>query len=324
MQMGKSAGTKHISTRSQDSGEVVEPPTKIPKKRGRKPKSSYEELARQTQQLAQDEVAKFQDLIEEAEPPRPSPDVPSSSSLKSNTLGTGTSKLPSLISPKTPPSSVRRSARHRQPDAFCDPTIVYPISAAPLVLAEAFKDSCTSSSQFSFQTCLNHVELNNLSHEMRTWHSFDGSGGSLQEPSPRSLPVVVLKRALSIQELGDESWLSSSFMDLVITQFAKTYPSARYFSVDFARLHANDTNKDEVTDILGRSWRTNFDLNSPESSLIFFVNAQNIHWTLIRVLLVPQPELQFFEPMGMPSRSRHVGLNYRTGMAHLLHFLIFY
>lgn len=303
--------------------EVDESPVKLPKKRGRKPKSYYEELARQAQLLADRESAtqiSHGSSIIPFSKSRPI-DVPSSSSLKTSAVGTGSSKAPYSSAPTTPPASVRRSLRHRQSDMSCGPTaleVTCSVPTVPNTVAAESRGDLLSNQQLTFQSCLTDVHFNAFSNEMRPWHSYDEvlgtSSGSLQEPSPRSLPVVVLKRALSIQELGDESWLSSSFMDLVITQFAKTYPCARYFSVDFARLHANDNMKDEVTDILGRPWKTDFNFASPESSLIFFVNAQNIHWTLIRVVLVPQPELQFFEPMGMPSRNRHTGLNYRTGM----------
>lgn len=153
---------------------------------------------------------------------------------------------------------------------------------------------------------------------------------NIQEPSPRSLPVIVLRRALSMQVLGDECWLSSSFMDLVVTQFAKRYNNARYFSADFSRINhhippdgkvpsvrkkglSNSSTASGVTDILGRVWNASFSLSKPSSSLIFFANPNNIHWTLIRVVLHPAPELQLFEPMGMPSRqNRHTGLNFRS------------
>ncbi len=277
----------------------VSPPLNEPKKRGRKPDSYCEVLP---QNVASIEATSSISLPPSLPVPS-SPEFPSSSaSIKPHVPGTTCNV--NELKLMTPTGPVRRSLRHRviQPEAVA--TVVWTEDAHSVPSQNIVGEEIEG----LFCSCLRSVQYNALSSETKYSHFGDGN---LQEPSPRSLPLVVLKRALSIQELGDESWLSSSFMDLVITQFARAYSSARYFSVDFARLHANDT-KDDVTDILGRPWRSGFNFSSHDSSLIFFVNAQNIHWTLIRVLLFPQPELQFYEPMGMPSRNRHVGLNYRT------------
>jgi hypothetical protein len=168
------------------------------------------------------------------------------------------------------------------------------------VLSSSSSSSSSPVSKSHFHSCLENVHPNNVPIELRN------------DLSPRSIPANVLRRALSIQELGETSWLTSSFMDLVITHFARVFPNARYFSVDFSRLHANGLKDHEIelTDILGRSWKDGLDISTAETSFIFFVNAQNIHWTLVRAVLSPHPELQFFEPMGLPSRGR--GLSHRS------------
>ncbi len=124
--------------------------------------------------------------------------------------------------------------------------------------------------------------------------------------SPRSLTSIVLKRALSLNELDDESWLSSSFIDLVVTRFAKFYKNVRYLSVDFAQLVSNMTDV-ALTDINGRF----IDYQDMDSPIVFVFNSNNIHWNLIRIVRSPVAELQLFEPMGMPL-NRHGGLTYRS------------
>ncbi len=48
-------------------------------------------------------------------------------------------------------------------------------------------------------------------------------------PSPR----IMLARTLSIKELDDSSWLSSSLIDLVVSNFSQAYKSAHFMSIDF-------------------------------------------------------------------------------------------
>lgn len=120
----------------------------------------------------------------------------------------------------------------------------------------------------------------------------------------------LLKRAMSMEELDDTSWLSSTFIDLVLSQFAKHYSDVDYLSMDFLLyLHDSKTNKsdyDGLTDIMGRLLQ--YQLHRP---IIFLWNKGNIHWTLIRAIFHPQPELQFFEPMGkLSSRSGHLSYRY--------------
>lgn len=128
------------------------------------------------------------------------------------------------------------------------------------------------------------------------------------QQSPRQSSTAVLRRAISIQELDDESWLSSPFISLVITKFAKHYDRVRYFSADFVGLRLDRSEYHQVTDILGRR----FDYTDKTTPLVFLLNNSNIHWTLLRVIRGKDPELQLFEPLGLPSRSNRVGLSLRT------------
>lgn len=131
------------------------------------------------------------------------------------------------------------------------------------------------------------------------------------QPSPRSVPAIVLQRALSMNEVSDESWLSSSFIDLCFAQFAKIYQNIRYLSVDLCTMLSKATfsKRDylQITDINGKI----VDYSDLRRPIVFIVNSQNIHWNLIRVVRYPQPQLQLFEPMGMP-HNRHGGLNFRN------------
>lgn len=149
----------------------------------------------------------------------------------------------------------------------------------------------SSSSGPSFFTCLN-------------------AGDDISSPtdSPRMM-TSVLRRALSIQELEDTSWLSSSLIDLVISKFAKFYRNVCFMSIDFVVLALTSLSRTELeqaTDIIGN--KVNY--KDTRKSIVFICNAQNIHWNLIRVVRYPEPELQLFEPMGKPS-NRHGGLSYR-------------
>jgi hypothetical protein len=139
--------------------------------------------------------------------------------------------------------------------------------------------------------------------------------------SPRSISLVILKRALSTNEVGDESWLSSSFIDLVLSKFARFYGNVRYLSADFGMLSKSSFHNADfegITDINGRL----LDYSDTKTPIVFIVNARNIHWNLIRVVRHPFPELQLFEPLGMPLH-RHGGLNFRSVPKTIIDWLDF-
>jgi hypothetical protein len=114
---------------------------------------------------------------------------------------------------------------------------------------------------------------------------------------------------MSVEELDDTSWLSSTFIDLVMSQFAKQYPERDYLSMDFLLYLTNSKKQSQfngLTDILGRVLQYNL-----QRPIIFLWNKGNIHWTLIRATFQPLPELQFFDPMGkLPSRCGHLSYRY--------------
>ena len=126
--------------------------------------------------------------------------------------------------------------------------------------------------------------------------------------SPKGLRPVLLRRALSIQELGDDSWLSSSLIDLVISKFSKTYTSCHFMSIDFVVLSLSSKNMADyhtITDISGNP--INYNEDTP---IVFCCNSFDIHWNLVRVVRGANPALELFEPMGKPI-NRHGGLGSR-------------
>lgn len=121
---------------------------------------------------------------------------------------------------------------------------------------------------------------------------------------------LLLRRALSIQELESSSWLSSSFINLVLARLSKEYKSVQFLPVEFALLGSEFSTKlscEEVIDISGR--RLTYD--DPTVPFVIVLNSANIHWNLLRVIRSPKPELQLYEPMGKPL-SRHKGLSFRN------------
>ena len=138
---------------------------------------------------------------------------------------------------------------------------------------------------------------------------FDDRSSPLLDSASKMSRTFVLQRALSIEELNDESWLSSSLIDLVFSRFARCYHSVDFLPVDFAvmlSLPSSSTSElFNATDILGRKLR--YDSKRP---MLLLYNAKNIHWILIKIQLDPQPQLQLFEPMGQPINPKR-GMSYR-------------
>lgn len=138
--------------------------------------------------------------------------------------------------------------------------------------------------------------------------------------SPRGIPrSVFLQRSLSIKELDDDVWLSSSFLDLVLSKIANKHHDVHFLSCDFAvfSLGSSSSRKSKsstsssnpvVKDIRGHI------VNYAETSkpIVFIISSNGIHWNLVQVLRNPSaPRLEIFEPMGKPV-SRHGGLSYRN------------
>jgi hypothetical protein len=126
------------------------------------------------------------------------------------------------------------------------------------------------------------------------------------DSSPKGLRPILLRRALSIQELDDDSWLSSSLIDLVIGKFSKAYSKVHFMSIDFVVLSLRNQTFQGITDISGRV--INYEESTP---IVFIVNSEGIHWQCVRVLRGKGTEcLELFEPMGKPEH-RHGGLGSR-------------
>ena len=133
------------------------------------------------------------------------------------------------------------------------------------------------------------------------------------------MPQILLRRSLSIRELDDESWLSSSLIDLVISRFARAYKNTHFMSIDFVVLALSTLDRDDLeqaTDLAGKK----VDYSQSKMPIVFVCNANNIHWNLIRVIRSPKPELQLFEPMGKPS-NRHGGLSFRNVPRNVIQWL---
>lgn len=139
--------------------------------------------------------------------------------------------------------------------------------------------------------------------------NFDVEVDMQNDSSPKGVRPILLRRALSIRELDDESWLSSSLIDLVISKFSKSYKTTHFMSIDFAVLSLSSLDRldlEQATDISGKR----VDYKNPQTPIVFVCNSKSIHWNLIRVIRYPRPELQLFEPMGKPE-NRHGGLGFR-------------
>jgi hypothetical protein len=138
---------------------------------------------------------------------------------------------------------------------------------------------------------------------------YDERTSPLLDSASKMSRTFVLQRALSVEELNDDSWLSSSLIDLCFSRFARSYGPVDFLPVDFAvMLSLPSSNASELfnaTDILGR--KLCYEKKRP---MLLLYNAKNIHWILIKVQLNPVPELQLFEPMGQPTNHKR-GMSYR-------------
>lgn len=153
----------------------------------------------------------------------------------------------------------------------------------------------TSNQERIFKSCLKLLPLQLPGRE------------SIKSPTTRNTTSFLLK-CLNNSELGDDNWLSSQFIDYVISKFARVYYNFTYFmSIDFVVLGLSsiDPHLVDLRDLSGRK----IDYKDTRKSIVFVCNSQNIHWNLVRVIRKRgQERLELFEPMGKPS-SR--GLSYR-------------
>jgi hypothetical protein len=60
--------------------------------------------------------------------------------------------------------------------------------------------------------------------------------------SPKGMRPILLRRAVSIRELDDDSWLSSTLIDLVISKFSRIYLDTHFMSIDFVVLSLSGLN----------------------------------------------------------------------------------
>lgn len=147
---------------------------------------------------------------------------------------------------------------------------------------------------------------------------FEGIQTPFDSSTDFSQRTIPLKRALSLNEFEEDSWISSSFIDLILTKFGKNYNKVRYLSVEFAHYLSLKESKTifDVVDITG----SKINIADTTRPLVMILNAAKIHWNMIRVVRSPVPELQLFEPMGMP-KNRHGGLNFRNVPRSLIDWL---
>lgn len=164
-----------------------------------------------------------------------------------------------------------------------------------------------------FISCLSQqeIDLNALEKSESESESDLGSNRNGSNEASTTL-TAVLKRAMSVDEMSEKSWLSSSVIDLVFSKFAQCYKHVEYLSIDFILLALNDHNRksnnfEGVTNILGQTLEYN-----PTRPIILLYNSNNIHWTLIRIQHLSEPTIQLFEPMGKPRhRTSNRPLSYR-------------
>ena len=139
---------------------------------------------------------------------------------------------------------------------------------------------------------------------------------SLNESNTNDL----LRRAMSIQVLGDTTWLSSTFTDLVFAKFAEVYSNIHFMSSDFIAMALSTDSKLEMenfTDIIGNK----IDYKDPKKTIIFLYNSHNIHWNLFRVVREPEPVLALLEPMGHPNNKQRSGLGHRDVPHNIIRWL---
>lgn len=66
--------------------------------------------------------------------------------------------------------------------------------------------------------------------------------------------------------------------------------------IEFSALHLNTSIEKELYEIYDITGRLiDFTVRRP---ILLFNNLNNLHWNLIRLIHEPQPEIQFFEPLG--------------------------
>ena len=216
----------------------------------------------------------------------------SSSSLRIEPLG------PPIVDDQT----LKRVGRPKK-DVLKEATVKSVGASSDSSLSDSRWHTSTPSKEslFRFNSCLSN---DNIENDTPT----DTPSG---DTSPKGLRPVLLRRALSIRELEDDSWLSSSLIDLVISKFSKTYKGVHFMSIDFVVLALSSLDRhdlEQATDISGKS--LDYTDTSKKTPIVFICNSNNIHWNCIRIIRGPVPQLQLFEPMGKP-KNRHGGLGYR-------------
>lgn len=116
-------------------------------------------------------------------------------------------------------------------------------------------------SSFEFSSCLNSTAWDITTPE----NALDSKLGV----------GFLLKRCLSIRELEDESWLSSSLIDLVISTFSRRYENIFFLPIEFIVLALTATKEEmiNVTDINGH----NIDFNS-KRPIVFICKSSSLFY----------------------------------------------
>jgi hypothetical protein len=63
------------------------------------------------------------------------------------------------------------------------------------------------------------------------------------------LPMAMLTRALSCDEMSDTSWLSSSFIDLILSKFAKEYKDCHFMPIEFAAFRLKSMQTEDMLQV---------------------------------------------------------------------------
>lgn len=207
------------------------------------------------------------------------------------------------------------------------PALFVPPQQKPLVMV---KSSSLSSSSASFSSSLSSssssstdignpkanahpllLQTNQTSSCMSCLMDDDDDDDAYGSPRGGMPRQAFLQRALSMRELHDSEWLSSSLIDLVLGRFSARYPGVHFMAVDFTVLSLSDfagKNLETARDIRGQT----VDFARDARPIVMVIPCNNVHWNMLRIVRSKQegPSLEIFEPMGLPS-CRH-GLSLRN------------
>lgn len=165
-----------------------------------------------------------------------------------------------------------------------------------IVMSKKFKlieDDLVNNNSKKFNTCL---VKSNRKHEVIDLVNDDSIHPISWMYSPSNSPLC---------DLSDTSWLSSSQIEVVISQFARCYPDTTFLSPDFAAFDISKEPKHLDIDVLGNFIHPpTCEYSDQRNPIVCVFNSRDIHWNIVRINFTPMRSLQLFEPMGKPTGRR--------------------